>query len=266
MSTKDQEWPREGEVVMCTVQNIEKFGAFVSLDEYGGKEGFIHISEVSTNWVKNIRNFFREGRKVVVKALRIDKSKQQVDLSLKRVTDQQRKYKVQQRKQMQKSNKLLEMAAENLGKTMEDSREEVRAKILENYPDLYSGFEDVIRSGKEILAEADIDEEWIEELLPIITSNVELPEVSISGEISLQIRGPRGVETLKQALETIGSPVDGNGKDKVNVKVIGPPKYKMTVTSEDYKTAEDIIQDKIDEAKEFLQPYEHSFDFTRKEK
>ena len=36
------EFPEVSDLVVCSVQNVKNFGAFVSLDEYGGKEGFIH--------------------------------------------------------------------------------------------------------------------------------------------------------------------------------------------------------------------------------
>ncbi|MCK5459130.1 MAG: S1 RNA-binding domain-containing protein, partial [Thermoplasmatales archaeon] len=49
-------YPEEGELVVGTVIKVQGFGAFVSLDEYPHKEGFIHISEIATGWVKRIRN------------------------------------------------------------------------------------------------------------------------------------------------------------------------------------------------------------------
>lgn len=53
---KTSEFPEEGELVVCTVQNVKNFGAFVTLDEYGNKEGFIHVRDVATGWVKYIRD------------------------------------------------------------------------------------------------------------------------------------------------------------------------------------------------------------------
>jgi len=54
MSISKKEYPEEGEFVVGTVKNVQNFGAFVSLDEYTGKEGFIHIAEIATGWVKRI--------------------------------------------------------------------------------------------------------------------------------------------------------------------------------------------------------------------
>ena len=64
---KASEFPEEGELVVCTVQNVKNFGAFVTLDEYGNKEGFIHVRDVATGWVKYIRDYVREGQKIVYK-------------------------------------------------------------------------------------------------------------------------------------------------------------------------------------------------------
>ncbi|MEM2913101.1 MAG: S1 RNA-binding domain-containing protein, partial [Candidatus Bathyarchaeia archaeon] len=70
MSTsKSDEWPEVGELVISTVNEITEYGAYVTLDEYG-KDGFLHISEISSGWIRNIRDHIREGEKLVLKILR----------------------------------------------------------------------------------------------------------------------------------------------------------------------------------------------------
>jgi len=98
-------FPEEGELIVGTVIKVQGFGAFVSLDEYPHKEGFIHISEIATGWVKRIRNYVREKQKVVCKVLRVEASKNHIDLSLKRVNEHQRRDKIQEWKNNQKATK-----------------------------------------------------------------------------------------------------------------------------------------------------------------
>lgn len=74
-----KEYPEEGELVVGTVVKVQNFGAFVTLDEYPGREGFIHIAEIATGWVKRIRNHIKEKQKVVCKVMHVDTEK---DLSL----------------------------------------------------------------------------------------------------------------------------------------------------------------------------------------
>ena len=108
------EFPEEGELVVCTVQSVKNFGAFVTLDEYGNKEGFVHVRDVATGWVKYIRDYIREGQKVVCKVLGVDQSKGHIDLSLKSVNEHQRREKIQQWKNETKAEKLLASLAKRL--------------------------------------------------------------------------------------------------------------------------------------------------------
>jgi translation initiation factor 2 subunit 1 len=105
-------WPEPGELVVCTVDQVVDFGAFVILDEYANKRGLIHISEVASGWIKYIRDHVREGQKIVCKVLNVDPSRHHIDLSLKDVNEHQRRDKIQAWKADQKAWKWLEMAYE----------------------------------------------------------------------------------------------------------------------------------------------------------
>ena len=59
----------EGKIVDGKVTAITKFGAFVQLPE--GKNGLVHISEVSEQYVKDIREHLTENQDVRVKILSI---------------------------------------------------------------------------------------------------------------------------------------------------------------------------------------------------
>ena len=56
-----------GAVLEGKVTGITKFGAFVELPEK--KTGMVHISEVASTYVKEIRDFITEGQTVKVKVL-----------------------------------------------------------------------------------------------------------------------------------------------------------------------------------------------------
>ena len=109
MVRKSQEWPDEGELIVGTVYKVLNYGAFAKLEEYQGKEAFIHISEVSSGWVKNIRDHVRENQKIVCRVLRVNPKKGHVDASLKRIREDQRTKKIQHWKIEQKAEKFLEL-------------------------------------------------------------------------------------------------------------------------------------------------------------
>src|SRR5436189_5402770 len=103
MSTQASQtvFPEVGDLVVATVTRVEDYGAYVKLDEYAGIEGLVHISETSTTWVRNIRDHARAGQKLVLKALRVDPQRHQIDLSIRRVTGREQSEKSPEGKQQQ---------------------------------------------------------------------------------------------------------------------------------------------------------------------
>ena len=70
-----------GNIVEGKVTGITKFGAFVELP--GGKTGMVHISEVSSTYVKEISDHLSDGQVVKVKVLSIS-PEGKISLSIKK--------------------------------------------------------------------------------------------------------------------------------------------------------------------------------------
>ena len=75
---------KEGNIVDGKVSVITDFGAFIELPE--GKTGLLHISEVASRYVKDIRSYLTENQNVKVKILSIDQ-KGKISLSIKKALD-----------------------------------------------------------------------------------------------------------------------------------------------------------------------------------
>ncbi len=69
-----------GTILEGTVRSIAAFGAFINLPE--GKTGLVHISEVSSSYVTDIRQHLTEGQAVKVKLLSTDE-RGRLSLSIK---------------------------------------------------------------------------------------------------------------------------------------------------------------------------------------
>ena len=109
-----RELPEVGELVIGTVERIEEHGVYVRLDEFNGLLAYMPKGEVSSKWVRNIRDYVREGQRTVFKVIRVDKKKKQVDISLRRVTQAERRNKIMAWKRAQKAHKILELIAKDL--------------------------------------------------------------------------------------------------------------------------------------------------------
>jgi len=139
---KKKDYPDEGEFVIGTVNKVQNYGAFVTLDEYPEREGFIHIAEIASGWVKRIRNHIKDKQKVVCKVMNIDPKKGHVDLSLKRVNDHQKRAKIKEWKNNKKATRLMNSLAEELKQSVEELYHEFGEKLIQKYGSLYEAFEE----------------------------------------------------------------------------------------------------------------------------
>ena len=84
--------PQRGELVICRINKVSPNSASAILIEYN-LEGMIHISEIFSGWVRDIRNHVRADQQVVGRVLRVDEETSFISLSLKRVDKKQEKEK-----------------------------------------------------------------------------------------------------------------------------------------------------------------------------
>jgi translation initiation factor 2 subunit 1 len=246
---KKDPYPSEGDLVICTVSKVSSHGAFVKLDEYGGKDGFIHISEVASIWVKNIRDYVREGQKSVGKVLSVDRSKGHIDLSVRRVGETQRTNKTQEWKRVQKAEKLLEIAAGELNKSLDDAYNEVGFVLEEKYGEIYAGLEETLIDGNKALE--GVPDEWKSVLEKVAKENIILPSVEIEGFIELKISTGDGILIIKEALNKAMKQPEKQDI-KLNIKYMSPPRYRVQVTAPDYKSAEEAMKSSAEKAINYI--------------
>ena len=94
--------PQEGDLVVATVTTVKQNGCYVSLDEFDGREGFIFIGEIASGWVRNIRAFVREGQRLICKITGMRRDGTSYELSLKSVSEERRRDRLQQWKNEQR--------------------------------------------------------------------------------------------------------------------------------------------------------------------
>lgn len=226
--------PEEGELVMCTVTSVQYNSVFVDLDEYR-HGGMIHISEVSPGRIRNIRDYVVEGKKIVCKVLRINRERGHIDLSLRRVSDGQRRKKVNFLKKEQVCEKILEFVVNSLKIDLKKLYDTISGKITEEYEGLSDCFSDIVKGDFDIKS-LGLDNKTEKILEETIKQRIKPEVVEIKGEFTLISYAPEGVEIIKQALKKKEG-VDGD----FIIKYKGAGKYTLEITAETYKEAEDIL-------------------------
>lgn len=232
----ERDWPEEGELVVCSVTEVKDFAAFVTLDEYDGHPGLIPIAEVARGWIKYIRDYIREGQKVVCKVLNVDSSKGHIDLSLKDVNEHQRREKIQDWKNEQKAHKWISFASQNSGVAERDFEEELYGI---GKGSLYHAFEQVVIDTEKTLAKLNLPEEAKEAFFKTASENVRIQKVTVSGILELTSTKPDGVNIIRRALRSAEPKVEGA---EIELLYLGAPNYRIKVTAYDYKTANKALK------------------------
>lgn len=73
-----------GEIVEIEIIGLQDYGAFVKFDKENNEyKGLIHISEVKSGFVKNIREHLKIGQKLPAQIIDIDEFNDKISLSLR---------------------------------------------------------------------------------------------------------------------------------------------------------------------------------------
>ncbi|MCD6127955.1 MAG: translation initiation factor IF-2 subunit alpha [Methanomicrobia archaeon] len=251
-----EEYPEEGEFVIGTIVEIHPYGVTVRLDEYE-KKGMIPIREISSGWVKNIRTHVKMGQKIVAKVMKVEPSKRYISLSLRRVSEQQKKRTIKQHKQEKKGRKLLEYFAEKNNIPMNEIIEKIQKPLIEEYEYLFEAFEDALLNGKDVFR-GKIPDEYIDDLYDLICSTFEIQKVEIKATLAIECYEPNGVEVIKEALKT--------DNPDIEIRLLGSPKYSVRIKSPDYKTAEAMLEEYSEKVSKYMHDHDGKVEFMRVKK
>jgi len=246
--------PTVDELVIVTVKKIFPYGAFCQMEEYN-REAFLHVSEVSSGWVKNIRNFLKEGQRVVVRVYRIVPEKNMIDVSLKRVSDADSKRKLEGFKRDKRVAKLLEVAQSKMKTKPKMAIPEVTLKMATEFGDAFSGFEAAAADGEGALTKIGITEDWASVITAIAKDNIKKQVRRISGIITLQCTSEDGINTVKSLLA-----IDG-----AEVAYLGAPNYLIAVEGDDFKKCEKKMKMIVESVTKAAEKKSCSVKFERKE-
>ncbi|MEM3536631.1 MAG: translation initiation factor IF-2 subunit alpha [Candidatus Bathyarchaeia archaeon] len=239
MAFKKPEWPEVGDLVIATVESVTDYGAYVKLDEYE-KKGLLHISEISSAWIRNIRDFVREGQKVVLKVLRVDVDKGHIDLSLRRVTKREKIEKIMSWKRERKAETLLRSVAEKAGLSIDEVYEKAGAVIEKEYG-LYEGIEKAVKEGANVLTKIGVPQELASAIVDIAKERMRVPMVKVKGVFEIRCMKPNGVKIIKEAFLN-AKKAEKSRDAKFRFYVVAAPKYSVEVMAENYKSAEAVLQ------------------------
>lgn len=229
-----------GDIVLCTVDRIVGTAVFVKIE--GNDEGSIILSEIAPGRIRNLRNYVVPKKKIVCKVLRI--SGDRIDLSLRRVTQKEKKEVMEQDKQEKSYIKILKsVLKEEAEKSIEEILKEKKIyEFLQEAKENPANLEKIVGKNNS------------KKILNILKTEKQKKAI-IKKEILLTTTKPNGVELIKNIL---------GGINNAEVKYISAGRYALKTEDENLKTADNKLKEII---KDIEKKAKHQgVDFSMKEK
>ena len=207
-----------GSIYICDVRKLLQHGIIVGIDD-SDNEGFVHISELSKRWVKNVKDVARQGERIVCKLIKLDP--QSIELSAKRVTDNEKKQALKEWSLSTRTEKIIE-------KIVGKDAPGLIQKIKDEYGSLYGFYSAVLKSGKPVLESLKLSKTAIEGLLDFVEKTKK--RITIKTDLFIQAFDEEGVESIKRLLTKSYT----NDKN-YSIKYIKAPHYLLSVNASDTK-------------------------------
>ncbi|HYD02676.1 MAG TPA: S1 RNA-binding domain-containing protein [Alphaproteobacteria bacterium] len=246
-------FPEESDLVICSVNNIQHNSIFVNIHEYD-RQGMITISEIAPGRIRNIRDYVTEGKVIVCKVLYVNKERGYIDLSLRRVTEGQRRQKNDELKQELKAEKILEMTAHVLKLDVKALYDKAAKAFLNNYFYIYQAFDDFL-AGSISLADY-FDKPIAEQLEKTIREKIKPKEILVAGDVTINSWEENGVEDIKKAFSQVT-------QDNMTISYLGGGKYRMLLKGTDYKVLEKLLKDVSDSVINYMKKHKAHVEYER---
>ncbi len=199
------------------------------------------------------------GEKKVLLVKRVDTRRSEIDLSLKQISSDQKKKKLLELKRREKEEGLIENL-KSRANLSDAELEKIENVLVEKFDSIYDAFSEVSVKGIMVLDDLHIPPKVLT-IIEELGSKIQIPHVEIRGIIELTCNKPNGVDIIRNAL------LSGSGSKKVEVSVtyIGAPKYRITISAQNFKEAEKELKPIISSVQETIEKNGGTFKFSREE-
>lgn len=234
-------FPEVEDVVMVNVRSIAEMGAYVKLLEYNNIEGMILLSELSRRRIRSINKLIRVGRDECVVVIRVDKEKGYIDLSKRRVSQEEAKKCENKYSKAKCVYSILRHTAELLEFQTDEQFEDLFTRTAwaldtkykrptEKYPASYDMFKKAIDEPG-VLDELELSDDERSVLMKNIKRRLTPQAMKIRSDVEVSCYTYEGVDAVKKAL--LKGIACSTEEHKIKINLIAPPVYVLTTQSLD---------------------------------
>jgi len=227
-----KDFPEVNEIVLGTVLKTRVTSVFVKLQDYN-HEGVIIFSEVAPGRIRNIRDYVKQGQKIAVKVIRVNKEKGHIDLSLRRVSQKEKKQALESEKKERELKFILELVIKDKTKQKE---------VFENIKEegIFDFFEKAVKkeeSSLKFLKKIKLTDKQAKDLIKKIQEKIKTKKIFVRSKINVTCFEENGLDKIKKTLDISG----------VKINYISAPKYVLEVEDSNYKSANKKMESFIEQ-------------------
>ncbi|XP_008233803.1 PREDICTED: eukaryotic translation initiation factor 2 subunit alpha-like [Prunus mume] len=238
-------YPEVDMAVMIQVKNIADMGAYVSLLEYNNIEGMILFSELSRRRIRSVSSLIKVGRIEPVMVLRVDKEKGYIDLSKRRVSEEDIQACEERYNKSKLVHSIMRHVAETLGIDLEELYVHIAWPLYRKYGHAFEAFKIIVTDPDSVLSaltrefkETGPDGQEVTKVVPAVSEEVKeslvknirrrmTPQpLKIRADIEMKCFQFDGVLHIKDAMRK--AEAAGNNDCPVKIKLVAPPLYVLT--------------------------------------
>ncbi|KAF6164859.1 hypothetical protein GIB67_017062 [Kingdonia uniflora] len=241
----EQRYPEVDMPVMIQVKNIADMGAYVSLLEYNNIEGMILFSELSRRRIRSVSSLIKVGRQEPVMVLRVDKEKGYIDLSKRRVSEEDVATCEERYNKSKLVHSIMRHVAETMQLDLEDLYIHVGWPLYRKYNHAFEAFKLIVNDPDTILntltrevKEVGPDGQEVTKVVPALTE--EIKDVLIKNikrrmtPQPMKIRADIEMKCFQFDGEAMRkAEAAGNSDCPVKIKLVAPPLYVLTTQTLD---------------------------------
>jgi len=249
----EQKYPNVDDLVVVEVKSIEEMGAYVALKEYNDIEGMILLSELSRRRIRSINKIIRVGRLECVVVLRVDAEKGYIDLSKRRVSDED-VAKCEERYNNAKTvHSIMRHVAETMHQDLEDLYVKIGWPLYKKYGHAYDAFKMIITDAERVLKDLDIKDNIKSAFISNIKRRLTPQPVKVRADIEVTCFQYEGIDAIKAAL-TKGQ-ATSTEQTPIKIKLVAPPLYVVVTSAILKETAVNAVNVAIEAIKEEIQKH-----------
>ncbi|XP_008793076.1 eukaryotic translation initiation factor 2 subunit alpha homolog [Phoenix dactylifera] len=258
----EAKYPEVDMAVMIQVKHIADMGAYVSLLEYNNIEGMILFSELSRRRIRSVSSLIKVGRQEPVMVLRVDREKGYIDLSKRRVSEEDIHTCEERYNKSKLVHSIMRHVAETMDLDLEDLYIHVGWPLYRKYGHAFEAFKLIVTNPESVLdsltrevKEAGPDGQEVTKVVPAMTPEVKdclvknirrrmTPQpLKIRADVEMKCFQFDGVLHIKEAMKK--AEAAGNDDCPVKIKLVAPPLYVLTTQTLDKEQGITILNNAI---------------------